>query len=220
MKLSKEQIDQLFEFTRKKYVSFYDVQVEIVDHLAEAIEAHIKQHPNHSFDQALQTIYTQFGIFGFAKVVQEKQKAVEEYNNKLWRNAFLNYFTIPKISITLLIFTILFTVSNALPVNYSSWLIIGCWVFFLLYEIWFIRSEKKFKPKMPLLIYRDASSIGAPGFIFYQILFFFNDKVQNPWLVAIAGVLIFVMQSAVIQVYKIVRNKAISLYPEAFSFAG
>lgn len=38
MTLSTEHIQQLFDFIRRKYVHFYDLQSEIVDHLAAAIE--------------------------------------------------------------------------------------------------------------------------------------------------------------------------------------
>lgn len=39
MKLSTEQIDYLYQFTRNHYVEYYDLQTELVDHLANAIEA-------------------------------------------------------------------------------------------------------------------------------------------------------------------------------------
>ena len=41
MKLSEEQIDVLFIFTKKHLVEHYDVQVELVDHIATEIEAEI-----------------------------------------------------------------------------------------------------------------------------------------------------------------------------------
>lgn len=43
--LSKAQIEQLLEFTKKKYVQFYDLQVEVVDHLASTIEYTITESP-------------------------------------------------------------------------------------------------------------------------------------------------------------------------------
>ena len=39
MELTKEQIQDLFLFTQKKMVHYYDLQIEIVDHLAEKIES-------------------------------------------------------------------------------------------------------------------------------------------------------------------------------------
>ena len=52
-KITKAEINQLFDFTQKHYVEFYDVQVELVDHLANAIEAQWSENPEISFEEAL-----------------------------------------------------------------------------------------------------------------------------------------------------------------------
>jgi len=44
MKLTKNQIDELYKFTRKHYVYHYDVQSELVDHLANDIEEYGNKH--------------------------------------------------------------------------------------------------------------------------------------------------------------------------------
>ena len=38
MKLTPQQIEQLYQFTRQHYVEWYDLQTELVDHLANSIE--------------------------------------------------------------------------------------------------------------------------------------------------------------------------------------
>ena len=45
MKLTTEQIDQLYRFTRQHYVEWYDLQTELVDHLANAIEEQWQENP-------------------------------------------------------------------------------------------------------------------------------------------------------------------------------
>jgi hypothetical protein len=42
MTLNQEQIEALFRFCEKKSVRYYDLQVELVDHLAERIEEEMK----------------------------------------------------------------------------------------------------------------------------------------------------------------------------------
>jgi hypothetical protein len=49
MKLTETHIQELYKFTRKHYVYFYDVQSELVDHLANDIEDIWKAQPNLSF---------------------------------------------------------------------------------------------------------------------------------------------------------------------------
>ena len=54
MKLNKEQIDRLYEFTRQHYVYWYDLQTELVDHMANSIETKWQQNPKIDFEDALQ----------------------------------------------------------------------------------------------------------------------------------------------------------------------
>ena len=65
MKLTSQHIDQLYKFTRAHYVEWYDLQTELVDHLANDIENIWEKEPNLSFDQAKNKAFKKFGIFGF-----------------------------------------------------------------------------------------------------------------------------------------------------------
>ena len=67
MQLNQEQIESLFAFVEKKGVKYYDVQHEIVDHLATSIESEMMATENRTFDQALQIVYGEFPITGFAQ---------------------------------------------------------------------------------------------------------------------------------------------------------
>ncbi|MFZ1455121.1 MAG: hypothetical protein WAT46_03705 [Saprospiraceae bacterium] len=44
--LTMEQIETLFSFVKSKYVRYIDVQYELVDHLASAIEDEMQRIPN------------------------------------------------------------------------------------------------------------------------------------------------------------------------------
>ena len=82
MRLTEAQIEKLFAFVKKKHVPFYDLQIEIVDHLAQRIEDEIDSTPDLEFEPALQKVYDGFGIFGFAHIVQERQKAIDLMGKK------------------------------------------------------------------------------------------------------------------------------------------
>lgn len=72
-KITEQEIKLLFDFTKKHYVEFYDVQVELVDHLANAIEAQWEENPKLSFEDALQIEFKKFGIFGFTGLVKKNK---------------------------------------------------------------------------------------------------------------------------------------------------
>src|SRR6185436_13309592 len=97
MKLIKEQIDRLYQFTVQHYVEYYDLQTELVDHLANAIEQQWQDNPKISFEDALQVEFKKFGVFGFMDVIEEKQRALSKRYYKLIWMHFRKFFKIPKI---------------------------------------------------------------------------------------------------------------------------
>src|SRR5690606_74958 len=103
-RLSKQQIDQLFAFTKKHCVEFYDVQVELVDHLVNAIEEQWKENPTISFEDALQTEFKKFGIFGFTGLVEQKQAALKNHYWKIIKKEFISFFSVPKIILSVVLF--------------------------------------------------------------------------------------------------------------------
>ncbi len=101
MKLNKQQIDYLYEFTRQHYVEYYDLQTELVDHLANSIETQWQENPKLTFDDALKIEFKKFGIFGFMDVVEKRQITLnKKYNKIVWKH-FKAFFTLPKIIGTL-----------------------------------------------------------------------------------------------------------------------
>lgn len=107
MKLTPEQIDRLYQFTRQHYVEWYDLQTELVDRLANSIELQWQENPKISFEDALQIEFKKFGVFGFMDVIAEKQVALSKKYKKFVWNELVTFFTLPKIILTVL-FTIFF----------------------------------------------------------------------------------------------------------------
>ena len=101
MELTKNQIDELYKFTRKHYVYHYDVQSELVDHLANDIENIWQETPNLSFEQARDKSFKKFGIFGFMDVVEKKQSQMTKKYYKIIFKFAKEWFRLPKIVLTL-----------------------------------------------------------------------------------------------------------------------
>ena len=107
-KITEVEINQLFDFTKKHYVEFYDVQVELVDHLANAIEDQWKTNPNISFEEALQIEFKKFGVFGFTGLVEQKQNELHKYYNKMLWSELLKVVSIPKVVVTIALYLAVF----------------------------------------------------------------------------------------------------------------
>lgn len=86
MKITENHITELYKFTRQHFVEYYDVQTELVDHLANDIEQIWQDRPELSFHEARTISFKKFGVFGFMNVVEQKQKAMHKrYWKILWR---------------------------------------------------------------------------------------------------------------------------------------
>lgn len=100
-KINAEQLAQLFDFTRKHYVEYHDLQSELADHLAHAIEQRWEEQPSLSFDEALQAEFKKFGIFGFSDIVAERHNALfKRYYGLVWQE-FRSVLKLPVLLFTM-----------------------------------------------------------------------------------------------------------------------
>ncbi|MFD2551552.1 hypothetical protein ACFSQP_06960 [Bizionia sediminis] len=110
MALTEAHIADLYAFTRKHYVEYYDLQTELVDHMANDIEVILEENPKMTFEEARDASFKKFGIFGFMEVVEERQKAMSKIYMKLLWNYAKDWFRLPQILVTMAIFGSLYTV--------------------------------------------------------------------------------------------------------------
>ncbi|RQO31333.1 hypothetical protein DBR32_05045 [Taibaiella sp. KBW10] len=135
--LTEQQIDVLFLFCRQHYIRYYDVQIELVDHLANAIEQQIHHRPGLGFEQALNEVYQGFGKTGFRNIIIAKEKSLEAAHRKYYFQAFRAYFTLPKILFTLFLLVIPFTIYHYFQ---TDAMLLGTFLFIVLWRSSFMRS--------------------------------------------------------------------------------
>ena len=106
--LTPQKIEELYQFCEKHYVPYYDLQVELVDHLASAIESRWEEEPDISFEQALNNVYHEFGVSGFSRVRMAREKLLlKKYRRMLWQYVG-QFFKLPKIILTIALSALLF----------------------------------------------------------------------------------------------------------------
>ena len=220
MKLTAAQIEELYAFTRKKYVEHYDVQTELVDHLANSIEEKMSA-SNINFETALQQIYAQFGIFGFSELVEKKGVEVVSKNRLFFRKSFIEYFKLPKFLLILMTFLVsynAFKFANPTFVFYTFVATIGIFSTIIFLKIILIKRNIK----MPLLqfnyIFFTLSSFGLPllsvQYVFYLSLLKLTGVYQT--IIPLIFSLIIISYLAEIVVLDKLFNQQKKLYPEAF----
>jgi hypothetical protein len=168
MKLNSQQIDQLYAFTKQHFVEHYDLQTELVDHLANGIEQQWSQNPNISFDEALSKEFKKFGIFGFSDIVEKRTRTLEKkYWKFLWKT-FKTFFGIPKIIATIcLIFTVfqILILSN----RFEYFLLI-----FILPLVYFIRQGYRNQK-----IYNKKTKIEGRKWLLEELIFSYGSGVLS-----------------------------------------
>jgi hypothetical protein len=152
--LTKEHIDHLFAFCNKHYVQHYDLQIELVDHLANAVEEKMAIDSQLSFEEALNKVYTGFGIRGFADIVKARTHAANSLCRKLRRKIFFSYFTLPKAAMTVCLMMALYMLPQFLTGNKLVYVLGSAGAALWIYEtIVFAQIVKRWNAqKRPLLL--------------------------------------------------------------------
>jgi len=143
--ITTEQSQQLFQFCREHYVYHYDLQVELVDHLASAIEEQWQKNPELAFEKALQHTFSKFGITGFSKIKEQKQKELRRKYNRMQWHFLLDFFSWPKILLTTACTLLLSTLFKF--ANNDLWIIASYFGTIFIFLIYYYRIYPKyFKP--------------------------------------------------------------------------
>lgn len=136
-KLTLEQIEELHEFCYFQLVIHYDTQVELVDHLASAIEELWETNPTFSFQDALYQVSAQFGNHaGFVIIRQEKEKALrKKYRRLLWQFV-ADYYKFPKIMVTMSLFLGIYTALRF--TENDQWIVSSLLIMFITFSFFYL----------------------------------------------------------------------------------
>lgn len=122
--LEKKHIEHLYDFVQRHFVPWYDVQTELVDHLASGIEQLSEEHPDKSFEQLLELEFKKFGVHGFEDVVDNKRKALTRIYAQMTLKRIADFFQWPVILKSAVFAGVIYFVLSLYPKD---------WVFELLF---------------------------------------------------------------------------------------
>jgi hypothetical protein len=172
-KLTPVEINQLFDFCRKHYVPEYDLQIELVDHLASSIEDQWKINPDIPFPVARINSFDQFGIFGFSKIKSRKEKELRLKYRRLLLKFTLEFYRLPKILLTMALTILLFSIFRL--TNDIFWVSIGYSIFaiafFIYYRFWLFPRYYQIKTahEKPFMLLNYLKNKQVEAGILFQI---------------------------------------------------
>ncbi len=171
-KLTANEIDGLFIFCRKRKIKYYDVQLELVDHLATSIEEIWKTHPEIPFQDALTKIYLSFGVNGFLNVEKAKKRELRKKYDRLIWTYLIEFYHLPKIIVTtVLIATLFFTFKSTsnlamLNVIFLAFSFVALVIYYTANYRRKIRIDLTQKKSFLLLDYSNTMAVSMIGSIF------------------------------------------------------
>ncbi len=227
--LTNEQINTLFVFCEKHSIRYYDVQVELVDHLANAIEEKMEANKMLSFETALESVYADFGTMGFATIISSRSKNLyRQYRNTRWK-LFLSYFQWPKAAMTACLLAAFLFIGKIFSGQILYYLVFVIFIFVVVFDMHVtVKANGVIKKQRKKLMLTEISferswlifSIGGflSGIFRIEDLFDKNPVLLYSGYVAfvVIAVLFFFSTISYRQVIKTTEEMARKQYPEAF----
>jgi hypothetical protein len=181
MKLTETHIQELYKFTRKHFVEHYDVQTELVDHLANDIESIWIEKPKLTFEQARDESFKKFGVFGFMEVVEQKQNQMTKKYFKTILKFAKEWFRLPRIILTVLIALSFYYIQET-PNAYYIYASIYGLIIFLETIILIInkrKSNKQFKKTDKKWMFQNIIQINGIGNSVLILFYVFDFSMPN-----------------------------------------
>jgi hypothetical protein len=224
--LTNEQMQTLYFFCYRNGIVYYDLQLEIADHLAEGIEDLWKKNPAMSFEEALKTTYADFGKDGFRQLMEARKEELQRSRRKNEWAAFRQYIRFPRLLLPMALFMVftapyLFDVME--PMALSAVYAILFFVAMLVGSIYMdLRHEQ---PRQRLLVLERQgatiflSLLQVPCIVFSLIFFTKSFWADYAWFypaVILFMTLALIFSMAKYEVYMKQYMAARRYYPLAF----
>ena len=191
--ITQKESEQLFQFCREHYVYHYDIQIELVDHLASAIEEQWEQNPVLNFEKALKNSFNKFGIYGFSKIKEQKEKELRrKYKRMLWRY-ILEFYRWPKVITTFVCTLGLFLLFQL--IGHTLWIVTGfvlliCLAIILNHFLIYKKSKLKIIPGKTFLMVEQLERftsiyvvvIQLPNISYHAFNMARTTQIENTWI--------------------------------------
>jgi hypothetical protein len=181
-------------------VEYYDLQTELVDHLANAIEEQWESNPKLTFEEALQMEFKKFGVFGFMDVVNTRKGALHSKYNKMVLHELKTFFSIPKIIGTVTSMAIVYYLLKYFQEGYELMQVLIAFliVSFIIGLVFLTRKQKKETAKtgkrwlLKDIIFGYSSVAGVLNVV-VQLACRLTENHYPVWFLAVFSVLLVVM---------------------------
>ena len=147
MKLTEEQITYIENYIKSFDIKYYEVYMEILDHMILSVEAILEENKEITFEDAvLKAKVDGFGKKGFRGMMDEKLKLAQNQARKQNNKMIKEYFTFPKVVMTVAVFVGFFLFLMLFDDPRKSYVFSSATVFFIgLFQYFYFNKFLKIK---------------------------------------------------------------------------
>lgn len=111
MKLTTEQIDYIFDYVASHDIKWYELQIELTDHMVTSMEEFWEKDPELTFHQVKYYAEDKFGRNGFKVIEEERIQILRKEFRRAQLKMIAEYFKFPKIILGILLAFLAFKAS-------------------------------------------------------------------------------------------------------------
>ena len=147
MKLTEEQITYIENYIKSFDIKYYEVYMEILDHMILSVEAILEENKEIVFEDAvLRAKMEGFGKKGFRGMMDEKLRLAQNQARKQNNKMIKEYFTFPKVVMTVAVFVGFFLFLMLFDDPRKSYVFSSATVFFIgLFQYFYFNKFLKIK---------------------------------------------------------------------------
>ena len=215
MKLTEEQITYIENYIKSFDIKYYEVYMEILDHMILSVEAILEENKEITFEDAvLKAKVDGFGKKGFRGMMDEKLKLAQNQARKQNNKMIKEYFTFPKIMMTIAVFVGFFLFLMLFVDPSKSYVFSSATVFFIgLFQYFYFNKFLKIK-KLYIL---KAQMINVGFSLFFSVFQLSNSVLVlgketidfNHVLMRLFMTFVFTFSLILLLVYIEIRKKTI-----------
>lgn len=208
MNLTKTQLEKIRIYLGEIGFTYIDVQMEILDHVASAVEEKMTNDPSLSFQDAVNQTRASFGKAGFFKIEKSIVKGLSKKYQKFFLHHFASFFGIKSIWLVFLSVIGLYQLQNLISNqdSFSTVFIIAIVVFFSILNY---RGFKAVSYQKYMVYKISATYAGYIGLLLMIVFQTISKPFTGMWLGFNMAYLISSILITVFVIYYIAADKTV-----------
>lgn len=180
MKLTTEQIDYIFDYVASHDIKWYELQIELTDHMVTSMEEFWEKDPELTFHQVKYYAEDKFGRNGFKVIEEERIQILRKEFRRAQLKMIAEHFKFPKIILGILLAFLAFKASFYFdePVKFVA-ILFGLLAVLVIPAFYFFYINRKINGKRFLELNINHSTFTGIFGLMYWVMYLLNSFKES-----------------------------------------